>query len=408
MVRTRELRQAQRMLLLGALLLPVACGSDDEGNGVMQNPVTPGQTGGPGGAAAGTVTYDAGSAVAPQDAALPPNPGTGAIAGLGGLFGGDGGIRLPFDAGAFFGGLAGGGGGAGSDAALPMGPPAALGPDDGDPNKPVVSLPDVACGGPKGGFGLGQANLKIDDRDVIFTYPCNKHEGANVTFLLLLHGTNSDEATKAYIHGYFAAHPLANTSNLIIATPKSRASQWGNTTENPAASEDKPHLGHVIDYVYTNFGTKFNITSMWVGGHSWGAMYAKRFVCDQSIKEKARGVIGMSGGATAVGGLGFGTSGGDIMATTNCADYVSQIHTVGDMDMVTGLPDQTAAATKHGCKAKLPAVDLGKMQMMEEWPGCSPGWVHEGITMGAHTHTTSINPEVVKHIIDKIKATEKR
>jgi hypothetical protein len=291
---------------------------------------------------------------------------------------------------------------------LPTGPAGALGPDDGDPGKPVVSIPDVACGGPKGGFGLGAANLKVDDRDVIFTYPCNKHEGANVTFLLLLHGTNSNEATKAYIHGYFAAHPLANTHNLIIATPKSRASQWGNTTENPAASEDKPHLAHVIDYVYSNFGTKFNITSMWVGGHSWGAMYAKRFVCDESIKEKARGVIGMSGGATAVGGRGFGTSGGDIMATTNCADYISQIHTVGDMDSVSGLPDQTAAATKHACMAKKPAVDLGNMQMMEEWPACAPGWVHEGITMGGHSHTTSVNPEVVKHVIEKIKATEKR
>lgn len=39
---------------------------------------------------------------------------------------------------------------------------------------------------------------------------------------------------------------------------------------------------------------------------------------------------------------------------------------------------------------------------------CMPGWVHEGITMGAHGHTTAVNPEVVKHVIEKIKATEKR
>jgi hypothetical protein len=406
MYTTRGLRQLQRTMLLGTLLL-TACGSEDD-NGVVQNPAVPGPL--DSGAVIGTILPDAGPSPSPGDV-LPPNPGAGGIAGLGGLAGlGDGGLGgiLGRRDGGVLGGLGGLAGGGGSDAALPNGPPAALGPDDGDPNKPVVSIPDVACGGPKGGFGLGTANLKIDDRDVIFTYPCNKHEGANVTFLLLLHGTNANEQTKAYIHGYFAAHPLTNTHNLIIATPKSRASQWGNTGENPAASEDKPHLAHVIDYVYTNFGTKFNINSMWVGGHSWGAMYAKRFVCDESIKEKVRGVIGMSGGSTAVGGRGFGTSGNDIMATTNCADYISQIHTVGDTDMVAGLPDQTSAATKHGCMGKKPAVDLGNMQMMEEWPSCMPGWVHEGITMGAHSHTTSINPEVVKHIVEKIKATDKR
>jgi len=70
-----------------------------------------------------------------------------------------------------------------------------VGPNDGDPNTPVVALPDIACGGPKG-FGLGTANLQVTMRDVILTYPCDKHEGANVTFILLLHGTNSNEASK--------------------------------------------------------------------------------------------------------------------------------------------------------------------------------------------------------------------
>lgn len=289
----------------------------------------------------------------------------------------------------------------------PNGPPPATGPDDGDPSKPIVALPDVPCGS-KAGFGLGTANLKVSGRDVILTYPCNKHEGANATFILLLHGTNGNEASKTYTHGYFAAHTLANSHNLIIAEPKSRASQWGNTTENPAASEDKPHLLEVIDYVYKNLGTKLNINSLWVAGHSWGAMYAKRFVCDETIKDKARGVIGMSGGTTLPGGRSFGTSGSDLMPTANCADYVGQIHTVGDQDSVMGLPDQTAPATKHGCDAKLPAKDLGANQLLEEWPNCDPGWVHAGVTMGAHMHTTAINADVVKAVIEKVKATEKR
>jgi hypothetical protein len=297
-------------------------------------------------------------------------------------------------------------GGAAGMGTLPPAIPGALGPDDGDPNTPVVALPDIACGGPSG-FGLGTPNLQVDMRDVVLTYPCNKHEGANVTFILLLHGTNSNEASKTYTHNYFAAWKLASTSNLIIAEPKSKASQWGNVMETPDAAMDKPHLLDVIDYVYTNF-PKFNITSLWIAGHSWGAIYAKWFVCDPTVKDHVRGVIGMSGGASSPGGAIFGGSVTDLMPTSNCTDYISQIHTVGDMDMVTGLPDQTAAATKHGCGAKVGPMDIGNMQMLDTWPTCSPGWAHEDFTMGAHMHTTAINPEVVQQIIDTVKATEKR
>jgi hypothetical protein len=59
--------------------------------------------------------------------------------------------------------------------------------------------------------------------------------------------------------------------------------------------------------------------------------------------------------------------------TSHCAEYISQIHTVGDTDSVAGLPDQTAAAAKHGCDAKTPANDLGSAQMLEEWPNCDKG-----------------------------------
>ena len=77
------------------------------------------------------------------------------------------------------------------------------------------------------------------------------------------------------------------------------------------------------------------------------------------------------------------------------------------MDMVTGLPDQTAAATKHGCGAKAAPMDIGNMQMLGTWPNCMPGWAHEEFTMGAHTHTTAINPEVVQQIIETVIATDK-
>ncbi len=35
-------------------------------------------------------------------------------------------------------------------------------------------------------------------------------------------------------------------------------------------------------------------------------------------------------------------------------------------------------------------------------------WTHFNVVMGAHEHTTPINPEVVQFIVDKIKATEKK
>jgi hypothetical protein len=284
-------------------------------------------------------------------------------------------------------------------------PPPPSGPLDGDPAKPVVSIPEVPCGPGRAAFG--QSNLKIGGRDVILTYPCEKREGAHVTFILNLHGT-TPEAQRFYSHSYFAAYRLATSHNLIVLEPKSRVDQWGNQMryDPMAAAEDRPHLLEAVTWVYEKF-SKFNITGMWVAGHSWGSFYAKGFVCDEAIADKVKGVIGQSGGTGLPGG-GISRSVPDLKVRANCQDFISQIHTAGDQDSVVGNPDQTAAATKHGCDAKAPAKDLGGNQMMEEWPNCDPGWVHENILMGAHMHTTAINPEVVKHIVERVKATEKR
>lgn len=132
---------------------------------------------------------------------------------------------------------------------------------------------------------------------------------------------------------------------------------------------------------------------MWVGGHSWGSMFAKNFVCDPMLQDKARGVIGMSGGPTGVRG--------------NCAARLSQIHTNGELEGgEAGVPDQTAAASAHGCSARLPPNDIGNGQIVYEWPDCDPGWVHFNVVMGAHEHITPIDPPVVEYIVDAIKSTE--
>jgi hypothetical protein len=295
----------------------------------------------------------------------------------------------------------GGGGGVGGGDGDAAGPPHFDGPDDGDPSKPVVTVSGVACG-PAQSLGIGTANLQIGGKDVLLTYPCDKHEGAHVTVILLLHGTMATEQLKFYTHDYFAAYKLATSHNLIVIEPKAVGSQWGNG-DNGA---DKPHLYEVIDWVYQNF-SKYQLTGLWVAGHSWGAMYAKTFVCDDMLKQRVRGVVGMSGGTSTVGGGIGGVLGGGGSGSSDCAARVSQIHTVGDMDMVTGLPDQSSAAANHGCGAKMGPTDLGDMQMESVWPNCQPGWVHSEFTMGDHTHTTPINAPVVQNIVEQIKSTEK-
>jgi hypothetical protein len=96
---------------------------------------------------------------------------------------------------------------------------------------------------------------------VIIDYPCNKHAGAPMTFILNLHGT-TPVAQHFYQEGYFSAYKYVGSHNLIIATPSSVVEQWGNGDNG----EDLPYLMDVIDWVYKTLGSQFDIRSMWVGG----------------------------------------------------------------------------------------------------------------------------------------------
>ena len=121
-----------------------------------------------------------------------------------------------------------------------------------------------------------------------------------------------------YQHGYFAAHQFAASHNLIIVTPSSVVQQWGNVD----MGQDEPHLMKIIEWVYATFHGegKFDIRSMWVGGHSWGGGYTARFGCKPELASKVRGLILMSGGG--VGGFGGAA----------CADKVSLIITTAEGD----------------------------------------------------------------------------
>ena len=270
---------------------------------------------------------------------------------------------------------------------LPMGvppmPPA--GAEDGDPAMPVVAIADVPCGGPKGAFGTGLANFKMDDRDMIVTYPCNKHAGAPASFILNLHGTTPLEQ-HFYQHGYFSAHQFAASHNLIVVTPSSVVQQWGNMDDG----KDEPHLMKIIDWVYTNLNGpgKFDIKAMWVGGHSWGGGYTARFGCKPELADKVKGLIMMSGGG--VGGFGGAA----------CASKVAVIITTAEGD--NRMPsDQSMLASTHGC-------DPGQSQMILNnvhnfWAGCDPGFVHANYYMLGKQHATSMDKDVVQSIANWIK-----
>ena len=271
---------------------------------------------------------------------------------------------------------------AGSSAPPVMNPTPPLqpaGPNDGDPSKPVVTIPEVPCKADGGGvLGLGAPNFKIDNRDMIVSYPCNKHEGAPMTFILNLHGTTPVEL-HFYQEGYFAASKHVGTHNLIVVTPSSVVEQWGNGD----GGVDEPHLMKIIDWVYSTFGSKLDIRQMWVGGHSWGAMYTAKFACKPELQDKVKGAIIMSGAPT----------------MPACSSRISVIITVAEND-IGPAADQGAIPMGHGCGAATMSM-LGNNEQ-KLWPDCDPGFVHSTYRMLGKGHIDSMDAEVVKSIVDLV------
>jgi len=225
----------------------------------------------------------------------------------------------------------------------------------------------------------------MDERPMIVTYPCEKHAGAPATFILNLHGTTPVEQ-HFYQHGYFSAHTFAASHNLIIVTPSSVVQQWGREDDG----KDEPHLMKIIDWVYANLNGagKFNIKSMWVGGHSWGGGYTARFGCKPELADKVKGLIMMSGGSIS------GFSG------AACASKVAVIMTTAEGD--GSMPgDQTMLATTHGCDAGQSQMILNNVHSF--WAGCDPGFVHANYYMIGKEHATSMDKAVVESIVNWIK-----
>ncbi|MDD9945770.1 MAG: hypothetical protein OXU20_32300 [Myxococcales bacterium] len=274
-----------------------------------------------------------------------------------------------------------------------------LGPVDGDPTSPVVELDDVPCRneGSSAGPQRNAINATIDGRQLVVDYPCGKHEGAHMTLVLNLHGTLIGGASFLYQRGYFPAYRLVHSHNLIVMTPQSvsRASlgaQWGNSDND----EDVPHLLALIDWAYTAFA-KFQIRGLWIGGHSWGARFISGdqhpfgmpFACHPMLEDKVKGVIAMSR-----------------LRMPDCADRLSLISTRGEDEEIP-LLDQSAPAATHGCDLPMQGPQSIGDNEFRHFQGCDPGWLHDDYHMLEKGHIDAMDDELVLHMIERIKATER-
>lgn len=268
------------------------------------------------------------------------------------------------------------------------------GPEDGDPSKPMVSIPGVTCGNAS---LMALQTVKITDRDVVVAYPC-AHEGAPVTFFLFLHGTVDEPMKVTFTMNAWAIHNLVDSHNVIVVAPKAIGTQWGNGDEG----KDLPHLYDVVDWVYNTFGKKFDIRSMWAQGGSWGAFYLSTvFACDPKFQDRLRGIQLVVGGGC-----------------PSCSNRLSCVVAQEELEKGGGNPltaEQKEGyasgaaidtyATTHGCDGKKGPVALGNAQAWD-WPNCDKGWVHS-YYMGPGNHADAWDPAVVKKATDDIKATEK-
>jgi hypothetical protein len=374
--------------LLVALALPACAadgGSEDGSSEGLGAGSGAGASASGAGAGAGAGSSAIGASGGAGSSIVPPPPAGGSAAPP------TAGAQPPSDGGS--GGSAGAGGtpeaGAGGAAGMPA---SSSGPVDGDSSKPIVALDGLACG-PSQGFGGG--NFEVAGRSLIVDYPCNKHEGAHVTMILNLHGTLIMGAPFGYQHGYFSAHRLVDSHNLIVLTPQSVSTvsygaQWGNMDNG----EDVPYLLELIDWAYTAFA-KFQIRGLWVGGHSWGAAFATAslgggpFACHPMLEDKVKGAIGMSR-----------------LSMPSCASRLSLIATRGETENIE-LLDQSDVAMGHGCTTPMQGPDMVGNNEYRHFADCSPGFVHEDYMMIGKGHIDSMDPEVVEKIVEAIKSTER-
>lgn len=280
---------------------------------------------------------------------------------------------------------------------VPPPPNMFTGPLDGDPAKPMVAIDGIPCGVSRAGFGASPPTVKITNRDVVVNYPC-AHEGAAVTFFLFIHGTLQEEQKVAFTMNAFPVHNFVDSHNFIVVVPKAVGTQWGNG-DNGA---DAPHLAEVVDWVYAQFGEKFNIRSMWASGGSWGAAYlGSTFACDPKYENRLRGVRMVVGGGCPRCSNRLSC----IVAQQELELGMGMMLTDEAKEMATVRANIDSYATMHGCDAKAGPVNIGPVRAWT-WANCDPGWVHS-YYLGPGNHADPWNdPMSMMHMVEEIKSTE--
>ena len=286
--------------------------------------------------------------------------------------------------------------GPGAPAAPTPGDSAASTRSDGDPEKPMVSIPGVPCG-PASGRGTSHPTVKIGGRDVVVVYPCAR-EGADVTFLFTLHGTLQEAQKVSFTLNAGPFHRLADSHNVIYVLPKAIGTQWGNGDNG----RDLPHIHEVIDWVYATFGTKWNIKSMWAQGGSWGAAYLSRtLACDPKLESRLKGVRLIVGGGC-----------------PRCSNRLSCIVAQQELELGNGsplTPEQREAradaaniatfAAQKGCGTKTGPTDVGRSKYWQ-WPGCNPGWVYS-YYLGPGEHAAPWDMPTITKSMEEMQSIER-
>jgi hypothetical protein len=273
---------------------------------------------------------------------------------------------------------------------------APAGPMKGDPNKPMVSVPGVACGAPTIGFTGTVPTVSIDNRDVGLAYPC-AHEGAPVTYFMFLHGTLQAGQKIPFTMNAWPIHTLVDQYNIVEVVPQAVGTQWGNGDNGT----DLPFLYDVVDWVYKTFGTKFDIRSMWVQGGSWGAFYlSSTFACDPKFQNRLNGV-------QLIVGTGCPTCSGRLSCIVGQQEL--QLGNGNPLDAATAesysdMFNIAPYAMQHGCKAKTGPIDVGNVKWWD-WPDCDPGWVHNYM-MAPGQHADAWDPAAVLKVTQEMKALE--
>jgi hypothetical protein len=228
---------------------------------------------------------------------------------------------------------------------------------------PPVVIPDVECDFDADPLNKTYPLVNIGGRDVVVDYPCNKPSGSAVTFVLVLHGTQSIQALKNYLRSYIGSAKYVDSHSFIVATPMAIGSQWGRGDDG----QDEPHILEVVDWMYDTF-KGFDIVNMWVAGHSWGSVYTLGFVCKPELEDKVTGAVLMSGSSP----------------IPACADRLALIGTVGETDIVPGELAQADVAAAHGCGPQR-TTEITR-DVLTEWPDCSAGFVHQSYLMLGKGH----------------------